>query len=263
MKKLVYFLLPLIIVVSFLFQSFKRIDGEDRVNKVKLFHLIEGVTIKMIWVEPGTFLMGSSNDELGRSSERETQHEVVLSKGYWLAETEITQQKWEKIMNYNPSLNIGGNLPVDQVSYIEIQEFLTKINRKSGTFRLPTEAEWEYACRAGSTSAYATSPIDEMVWHIGNSGRQSHPVAQKMANAWGFYDMQGNILEWCSDWFQEDNTKDNFDPKGPESGVFKIQRGGQFTGRTKHTRAADRQREVPDSKDFFVGFRLAHDELKN
>jgi len=156
----------------------------------------------------------------------------------------------------NPSFNRDWQTPVDQVSFNDIQEFLKKINISQHKFRLPTEAEWEFACRAGSIKPYAYNR-DAMVWHRGNSDIKSHPVARKKPNAWGFYDMQGNILEWCSDWFEEDTTNDVTNPEGPETGIYKIQRGGQFTGRSKHTRAADRQRGNPNNRDFYVGFRLA------
>ncbi|MTI39850.1 formylglycine-generating enzyme family protein [Fulvivirga lutimaris] len=226
----------------------------------KEVELAEDVKITMIYVPIGNFTMGSPESELERNAEREKQHKVTITKGFWLAETEFTQAQWEKIMGNNPSLNKAWNHPVDQVSYNDVQSLLTKINKEGKSFRLPTEAEWEYACRAGSDKAYV-QPIDDMVWHIGNSGGQLHPVATKKPNGWGLYDMQGNILEWCSDWFIEDNTNESTNPKGPKSGTHKVQRGGQFTGRTKHTRAADRQRGLPDDSDFYVGFRLAADEI--
>ena len=244
-----------------MFLSFTNVGKDNQNPKIKIFNLPGNVEIKMIWVNPGSYLMGSTVFEVGRTPEREKQNKVAITKGYWLAEAEFTQHQWEKIMGNNPSFHKGANLPVDQVSYLDIQKFLVKINAGSNTFRLPTEAEWEYACRAGSTEAYAIRNMDDMVWHIGNSGRQSHPVELKKANAWGFYDMQGNILEWCSDWFKEDNTTEILDPKGPENATYRVQRGGQFTGRTKHTRAADRQRALPEKRDFYVGFRLAHSAL--
>jgi formylglycine-generating enzyme required for sulfatase activity len=231
----------------------------DQSNKKKEFDLGQGVKINMIWVEPGTFLMGSPESELERIPEREKQHEVTITKGFWLAETEFTQAQWEKIMKSNPSQKNGANLPVESVSYNDVLALLSKINNRGITFRLPTEAEWEYACRAGTDGPY-DDDREMTTWHSGNSGKEPHQVATKRPNRWGFYDMHGNILEWCSDWLQEDNSNDKVDPKGPESGIYKVQRGGQFTGRTKHTRAADRQRGLPEDRDFYVGFRLARDE---
>nr|WP_321236170.1 formylglycine-generating enzyme family protein [uncultured Psychroserpens sp.] len=172
-----FFVLQILLLVTGFHTSEMKEDAV--ISKTKLFNLAEGVEVKMIWVEPGTFIMGSPNDELGRIPEKEKQHKVVITKGYWLAETELTQLQWQKVMHNNPSFNKGDNLPVDQVSYLDVEKFLAIINSKNQTFRLPTEAEWEYACRAGSTKAYATTNKDNMVWHSGNSGRESHPVAQK------------------------------------------------------------------------------------
>lgn len=213
-------------------------------DRRQTFDLSSGAKVNMILVKPGVFTMGSPEDEVGRIPEREKQQRIDISKGFWLAETEVTQVQWESVMGFNPSKNIGKDLPVDQVSYLDIQDFLKKVNVGEQKFRLPTEAEWEYACRAGTSGPYA-GERDEMAWHSGNSDRKSHPVRQKKPNPWGFYDMHGNLLEWCSDPFAE--------------GLI-VQRGGQFTGRLRHTRAADRQRSAPDKRMFFVGFRLARDK---
>ncbi|MEH6537681.1 MAG: formylglycine-generating enzyme family protein [Psychroserpens sp.] len=228
----------------------------DQVQNVKEFNLTEGVRIKMIWVEPGSFMMGNSL--------MDQQSEINITKGFWLAETELTQVQWESVMKRNPSYHEGNDLPVDQVSFIDIMKFIERLNEQGGEFRLPTEAEWEYACRAGTKGTYY-GDRDLSVWHSGNSGRQSHEVKQKRPNPWGFYDMQGNILESCSDWYQENiyTTKDQTDPIGPETGIYHVQRGGQFTGRIIHTEASNRQWSSPNKRLFWVGFRLAHDPLKN
>lgn len=224
----------------------------------KEFNLGSGVRINMIWVEPGSFLMGSPEDELERNEHREKQHRVTITRGFWLAETEFTQSDWTKLMKDNPSQHKGDDRPVEMVSWDDVMLLIEKLNKNGGKFRLPTEAEWEYACRAGSSGPYAGNR-DNTTWHSGNSGRSSHPVKTKLPNPWGFYDMNGNILEWCSDWFQEDYSKDTLDPKGPTSENYKVQRGGQFSGRIRHSRAADRQRIEPDKRFFFAGFRLAAD----
>jgi len=233
-----------------------KLSGQYKTGDKFDFRLPNNVKVSMIWVEPGSFVMGSPEDEQERNIDREAQHKVTITKGFWLAETEFTQEQWGKVMGSNPSKNIGLDYPVEQVSFIDIQAFLRKINGSEGLFRLPTEAEWEFACRAGTSGPYA-GDREEMTWHKSNSDVKSHPVAQKKPNDWGFYDMHGNILEKCSDWFQEDNTGESIDPKGPPSGEKIVERGGQFTGRVRHTRAADRQSNLPENSDFYVGFRLA------
>lgn len=259
MKTFTYSLLLFMGITLIQAQPFESNIYNDQKQKTKIFNLGNHVKIKMIWVNPGSYLMGSPSDEADRTPERERQHNVTITNGFWLAETEFTQSDWEKIMGSNPSLYKGENLPVESVSYLDVQELLEKINTEKNSFRLPTEAEWEYACRAGSTEPYQ-GELEQIAWHSGNSEKRSHPVATKKSNPWGFYDMHGNILEWCSDWFQEDNTNEKIDPKGPEAGEYKVQRGGQFTGRTKHTRASDRQRGLPKDSDFYVGFRLASNQ---
>ena len=223
MRSFIFYIFPFIMLSIFGNHSFESRTITPRIKyyseainqkpKTKIFLLKEGGFIKMIWVNSGTFIMGSPRNELGRTSEREAQHPVKLSKGYWLAETELPQLQWEKVMGSNPSFHKGENLPVDQVSFVDVQDFLKKVNKNRNDFRLPTEAVWEYACRAEEKKGYSTNTINDMVWHSGNSGKQSHPVANKSPNAWDFYDMQGNVLEWCSDWFHEDNTNEYSNPK--------------------------------------------------
>ena len=212
----------------------------------------------MVYVTPGSFLMGSPEKELERNAMREQQHEVTISQGYWMATFETSQKVWQKIMKYNPSKIKNEQHPVESVSWNEVQEFISKANKNDGKFRLPYEAEWEYACRAGTTTSYA-GHRDLMTWHRGNASATTHPVDSKKSNAWGLHNMHGNVGEWCQDWFTEDISKYNLDPKGPVEGDRKIQRGGQYTGRVRHTRSADRSSSQPSTASFFAGFRLVHD----
>lgn len=226
--------------------------------ETRLFKIAKNVQIEMIWIEPGSFMMGSPDEELERNPEREKQHLVKLTKGFWIAKTETTQEVWQAIMKDNPSRIQGADLPVEQVSWNRSQDFIKKINKKGAQFRLPYEAEWENACRAGSTTAYAGSR-DLMSWHSGNSNRTTHPVGSRKANVWGLFNMHGNVSEMCMDWFQDDISDFTLDPKGPTVGERKVERGGQYTGRIRHTRSADRSSGDPNGSAFFVGFRLVHE----
>ncbi len=162
-----------------------------------------------VLIKAGTFMMGSPEDEEGRYY-KEIQHQVILTQDYYMQTTELTQGQWEAVMGSNPSnfYNCGSNCPVEKVSWNDIQAFIEKLNQRGeGIYRLPTEAEWEYAARAGSTTAFANGGItergcsydanlDAMGWYYGNADG-THPVAQKLPNAWGLYDMHGNVWEWC------------------------------------------------------------------
>jgi formylglycine-generating enzyme required for sulfatase activity len=178
-------------------------------------------------IPAGEFLMGSSN---GDRDERPA-HRVRISRGFEMGKYEVTQAQWEAVMGSNSSHFKGPNLPVENVSWDEVQDFIQRLNGLSQryTFRLPTEAEWEYACRAGTTGDYAGS-LDAMAWYGANSGNRTHPVGQKQPNAWGLYDMHGNVWEWCQDWYGSNYYEQSpgTDPQGPSSGSGRVVRGGSW-----------------------------------
>jgi formylglycine-generating enzyme required for sulfatase activity len=223
-------------------------------------------TIGMTFVllPPGSFLMGSPPGE-GESSNDEVLHRVTLTKAYYIQTTPVTQGQWRAVMGDNPSLfdGCGDDCPVEQVIWKDAQEFINALNRKEGTskYRLPTEAEWEYACRAGSSKAYCfgsdPDQLCEYAWYSENSDFTTHPVAQKKPNRWGLYDMHGNVLEWCSDWFESYPVEAVTDPTGPLSGAYRVLRGGSFFPSASRCRSAIRYRRDPGFRLSNIGFRLA------
>lgn len=191
---------------------------------------VNGVQFTMVAVEGGTFTMGATSEQGSDAWEEEKPaHEVTLSD-YYIGQTEVTQALWEAVMGSNPSGHKGDNLPVEQVSWNDCQEFIQKLNQLTGKqFRLPTEAEWEYAARGGRKSRgckYAgDNDIGAVAWYTGNSGNETHPVATKQANELGIYDMSGNVCEWCSDWYGDYQSSSQSDPQGPSSGFNRVIRG--------------------------------------
>ena len=192
---------------------------------------VNGVQFTMVEVGGGTFTMGATSEQGSDAwDEEKPAHEVTLSD-YYIGQTEVTQALWEAVMGSNPSDSKGDNLPVERVSWDDCQVFIQKLNQLTGKqFRLPTEAEWEYAARGGRKSRgykYAGgNNIDSVAWCDGNSGNETHPVATKQANELGIYDMSGNVWEWCSDWFGGYQSSSQSDPQGPSSGSRRVYRGG-------------------------------------
>jgi formylglycine-generating enzyme required for sulfatase activity len=226
-----------------------------------------GMTFKRI--PAGTFTMGSPDTEPGRFSD-ETQHPVTLTKDFFIMTTEVTQKQWRDVMGNNPSsfISCGDNCPVENVSWNDTDRFIARMNRRGeGTYRLPTEAEWEYAVRAGSTTAFyiggvtnlycnPTDPNLNLIgWYCGNSAQKNHPVAQKQPNAWGLYDMSGNVYEWCQDWYGTYPISAT-DPTGPTSGSNRVFRGGSWDYLAVGCRSAYRNKATPDYWDITLGFRL-------
>ena len=211
-----------------------------------------GVMLDLVLIRPGKFLMGS---EKGFDDEKPV-HEVTISQPFYLGKYEVTQAQWEAVMGSNPSGFKGATLPVEQVSWEDCQEFIEKLNSKGiGTFRLPTEAEWEYACRAGTTGDHAGN-LDEMAWYCENSGSKTHPVGTKKANPWGLYDMHGNVWEWCQDWYGTYPTGAVRDPTGAAGGSYRVSRGGGWGSIAGGCRSASRGGGSPSGRGNLLGFRL-------
>lgn len=204
--------------------------------------------------------MGSPAKEKGRGND-ETQVKVTISHLFWMAKTEVTQAQWEAVMGSNPSKFKGMDLPVENVSWEDAQAFIAKLNSKQilpqgWKFALPTEAQWEYASRAGEKGPYSGGSLDEVGWYDGNSSSATHEVGQKKPNAWGLHDMHGNVWEWCADWY-DDTLKGGTDPMGPSSGDVRVFRGGSWSGNASGCRAAYRSRYRPCIRFSNLGFRPA------
>ena len=229
----------------------------------RTFDLGGGEKLEMVWVPAGSFTMGSPPSEADRDSD-EAQHRVTLTRGFWLGKYEVTQGQWEAVMGSNPSHFKGSNLPVEQVSWDDCQEFIRKLNARfaseGGGYRLPTESEWEYACRAGTTGPYA-GRLDDMGWYSGNAGGRTHPVGQKAPNGWGLYDMHGNVWEWCEDWYGSYPSGNVEDPRGAAGGACRVFRGGSWIINPWPCRSAIRYWHEPGLRYFHLGFRLARTQL--
>jgi formylglycine-generating enzyme required for sulfatase activity len=217
------------------------------------------------WCPAGKFTMGSPKSEADRGDD-ENQVEVTLSQGFWMAKTEVTQAQWQALMGNNPSWFKGENLPVDSVSWEDAQEFLTKVNAivgisDGGKMVLPTEAQWEYAARAGETGPYSGGALDEVAWYAGNSGSEAHPVGTKTPNAWGLSDMSGNMWEWCADYYVI-KLEGGIDPQGGSSGADRVYRGGSWHDNARYCRVAYRYFIIPSSANSNFGFRVARSSFQ-
>ncbi len=234
--------------------------GEDRFG---LFAEVEvrGVVFRFRWIPPGSFEMGSPPDEEEEANADEVQHTVVLNHGYWLGETPVTQAQWEAVMGNNPSHNSkGGAYPVESVSWDDCTRFCEIFQSLSpGPLpRLPSEAEWEYACRALTTGPRwdTARPLRDLAWYAGNSGGQTHPVAEKLPNPWGLYDMLGNVWEWCADLHADYPARTLYDPFNVR-GEHRVSRGGGCAFSAQWLRAACRIYGPPDNCWEGHGVRLA------
>jgi formylglycine-generating enzyme required for sulfatase activity len=211
------------------------------------------VSFDFCLVPAGRFSMGdSSNGPI---------HQVTISSEFYLGKYPVTQDQWEVVMGSNPSKFIGPDLPVEQVSWEDCQEFISRLNAMAkGTYRLPTEAEWEYACRAGSAGKYCfgdnEAHLEEYAWFRTNSGSQTQPVGKKKPNAWGLHDMHGNVWEWCLDWYGDYPAAAVTDPTGAATGSDRVPRGGGWYDEACHVTSAGRGGGAPDGGFTHLGFRL-------
>lgn len=223
---------------------------------------VGNVSFRMIRVDGGTFTMGGTSEQGSDaySSEKPT-HSVTLSS-YYIGETEVTQELWQEVMGSNPSNFKGSRRPVECVSWEDCQDFIRRLNQRTGkNFRLPTEAEWEYAARGGRKSygsKYAGgSNVDDVAWYTSNSGSSTHPVATKRANELGLYDMSGNVWEWCQDWYGNYSSSSQTNPQGPSSGSDRVSRGGNWYDNSRFCRVSFRLSSTPSIRDINLGLRLA------
>ncbi|MBQ3243670.1 MAG: formylglycine-generating enzyme family protein [Bacteroidaceae bacterium] len=228
---------------------------------------VNGVSFKMVAVEGGTFQMGATSEQQDPDSDEKPVHSVTLSS-YYIGETEVTQALWEAVMGRNPSLLKGKENPVERVSYEDCVRFVNKLNSllsdqlPSGRkFRLPTEAEWEFAARGGNRSRgyqySGSNTLSSVAWYWDNGNKITHPVKQKQANELGLYDMSGNVLEWCYDWKGNYSSSSQTNPKGPSTGSLRVLRGGSWIINAQYCRVANRGNYSPDNRYVDFGLRLA------
>lgn len=205
---------------------------------------------RYVWVPAGSFMSGCSEGDRECVEDEFPTHKITLTKGFWLGETEVTQAAWSRLVDFNPSLfQSSPQLPVEYVTWDDADYFCTQIGG-----RLPTEAEWEYAARAGTTGA-RYGKLDEIAWYEDNSHYSTHPVKQKKPNAFGLYDMLGNVVEWTHTWYTVQHNQENINPTGPSLAEYKSLRGGGWWDNPKLIRVSYRRRFETGDYDYNIGFR--------
>lgn len=225
----------------------------------------DGISIEMVKVEAGTFMMGATSEMKDPYDWEKPVHQVTLTNDYYMGKYEVTQALWQAVMGNNPSHFKGENLPVETVNWNECQEFISKLNSMTGRkFRLPTEAEWEYAARGGKKSRgyqySGSNSISDVAWYDGNSGSKTHPVGTKQANELGIYDMSGNVYEWCSDRYGFYSSSSQTNPTGAYFMSRRVGRGGCWDCNAWYCRSSFRNGSTPDSRDSGLGLRLVLSE---
>ena len=225
----------------------------------------DGISIDMVRVGAGTFIMGATPEMKEPFDWEKPTHQVTLTNDYYIGKYEVTQALWQAVMGNNPSDFKGDNLPVEQVCWDDCQDFISKLNRITGkTFRLPTEAEWEYAARGGNKSRgyqySGSNNLSDVAWYKDNSGSKTHAVGTKQANELGIYDMSGNVYEWCQDWFGKYSSSSQVNPTGANSGSDRVNRGGSWGSNARGCRSSFRDRNTPGIRSRNLGLRLVLSE---
>ena len=245
----------------------EHLKGENICFKVEVevgnqLFTVNGVSFEMVRVEGGTFTMGATAEQgSDADSDEKPTHQVTLSS-YSIGKTEVTQELWEAVMGSNPSDLKGSNLPVENVFWEDCQTFIRKLNAITGkNFRLPTEAEWEFAARGGNKSRgyqySGSNALNDVAWYWNNSDKKTHPVATKEPNELGIYDMIGNVYEWCNDWYSSYTSAPQTNPTGPNSGSNRVSRGGSWASIAWDCRVSNRSGFNPTRRYCNLGLRLA------
>ena len=261
-----FFCLSLVVALA----SHLPVQAQDKKDPPKNY--TNSIGMKFVWIPPGSFMMGSPKEEKERS-DNETQHKVILTKGLYMGVYTVTQEQWQEVMGNNPSkFKSEKNLPVEHVSWEDCQDFVKKLREKDKdkkAYRLPTEAEWEYACRAGTTTPFhfgetiSTEQANydgDFVYGTGKKGvyrAKTTPVGTLPANGWGLYDMHGNLWQWCQDWHGDYPNNDVSDPQGPEKGQVRLLRGGSWYHYHVYCRSAFRRWNEPGSRLKYFGLRIS------
>ena len=257
-KKAVFFI-TLIVAFYYSTCSFHYLYGSENNPEI----IINSIGMKLKLIKAGEFFMGS---EKGAIDEKPV-HKVMISKDFYIGIYEVTQAQYKRVMGKNPSMFKGDNLPLENVSYEDAREFCRRLSEKEGKiYRLPTEAEWEYVCRAGTTTEHFWGDEfdHKLVYCADNTKRKTQQAGSKKPNPWGIYDMAGNVWEWCSDWYNKRTyTKgERIDPKGPDNGEYRVIRGGSYDLCGLCYRSAYRGSRTPDTRTSTIGFRVVMELLK-
>ncbi len=222
--------------------------------------VINSIGQQLSLIPAGEFDMGSPADQKGHEDD-EAMHRVKITRAFRMGAAEVTQAQWLKVMGRKAGNFDGGNLPVEGISWADAVAFCKKLSEMEGkTYRLPTEAEWEYACRAGGTGRFAGDKLDDLAWYDDNSDAQPHPAGSKKPNAWGLLDMHGNVAEWCADWYGPYAAGESSDPAGPPAGKARVVRGGSFSSFERGCRCASRSSLSPAYQLKNVGFRIVMEQ---